>query len=92
MVTPEPELMFCEDGSVLEWLPQDGQLFLGINDAEESHQHRIVLEVEDLAPMLLRTMSSAPEAFEALGPKSRAVMQALREFVVVLDMTQEDAW
>lgn len=49
----EPELMFCEDGTIFSWKAQDGMLLVGIADAEESHEHRLVLAPEDLAPMLV---------------------------------------
>lgn len=54
----EPELMFCEDGTLLSWHIEDGYVFCAVSDETESHEHRFVLGPEDIAPMLLRALDT----------------------------------
>lgn len=86
----EPEVLYVTSSplvtsSTLTYLATRGELHCGLADELETHEHLWVLQVEDLASMLLRTMQSEGATADELGPCSQALMVALRSFVAILD-------
>lgn len=75
-----PELLFLEDGSVMQWSAQDGSLFLAVTDAAESHEHRVVLGVPDLALMLFSAMDTEPTPMASRGLATRRLQEMLHSY------------
>jgi hypothetical protein len=79
------EKMFCDDGSLLTFRFHAGRCFVVLSTENKFHEHRTVLEAEDLAPLLLHTMRTAPIDSHEYGPSSQELITALRAFMAVRD-------
>lgn len=85
------DLFFLDhDGSTLAWSADKGELFCSITPADEGHQHRWVMQPEQLAPMLLATLKSSVAHAIDLPPDAFRLLYSLLGFVGMGDALTAD--
>lgn len=79
------ELLFAQDGSILSWVAQDGEVLFAVADETESHEHRFVLAREDLAPILRAAIFSGLLRENKRPACEGVLFNVLNEYVAWLD-------